>query len=278
LPDLFAGIISSKTRIKLLTRFFFNPKTRSYLRELAKEFNVSTNSVREELNQLTKTNLLKSQKDGRNVYYTANQSHPLFPELKSMVGKVLGLDQVIDGIVNRLGDLDKAYLIDDYAEGKDTGIIDLLLVGNIDQYHLYDLSSKIVRLNEEIDQQMHPFDEDEQKEFDMLSKIKEKILIPFGGTGVQNVLNFASKNIANQICVYPVSDINTYSDNKSNILPDAFLIKKGTRLKDFVRDKIHSDLAENFMFGIDGKTKKRLGENYELKDMDVIKIVTSSKR
>ncbi len=55
MENLFTGIISSKTRIKLLIRFFFNPATRSYLRELAKEFNVSTNSVREELNQLTKT-------------------------------------------------------------------------------------------------------------------------------------------------------------------------------------------------------------------------------
>jgi ribosome-binding ATPase YchF (GTP1/OBG family) len=116
------------------------------------------------------------------------------------------------------------------------------------------------------------------KELDTLRKIKEKILIPFGSTGVQDVLNFSSKKIANQICVYPVSDINSYSDNKSNVLPDAFLVEKGTRLKDFVRDKIHSDLAENFMFGIDAKTKKRLGENYELKDKDVIKIVTSSKR
>ena len=145
MDNLFAGLIASKTRIKLLIRFFFNPKTRSYLRELSKEFNVSTNSVREELNQLTKTQLLKSEKNGRQVYYTANPEHPLFPELKSMVGKVMGIDQVIDGIVNRLGDLERAYLIDDYAEGKDTGIIDLLLVGNIDQYHLSDLSRKTER-------------------------------------------------------------------------------------------------------------------------------------
>ena len=62
-----------------------------------------------------------------------------------MVGKVMGIDQVIDGIVNRLGDLEQAYLIDDYAEGKDTGIIDILLVGNIDQYHLNDLSRKTER-------------------------------------------------------------------------------------------------------------------------------------
>jgi len=62
-----------------------------------------------------------------------------------MVSKVMGLDQVIDGIVNRLGRLEQAYLIDDYAEGKDTGIIDLLLVGDIDQYHLNDLSRKTER-------------------------------------------------------------------------------------------------------------------------------------
>ena len=123
-------------------RFFFNPKTQSYLRELAKEFNVSSNAVREELNQLTSTNLLKSEKNGRQVYYTANTDHTLFPELKSMVAKVMGIDKVIDGIVSRLGDLEQAYLIDDYAEGKDTGIIDILLVGNIDQYHLNDLTRK----------------------------------------------------------------------------------------------------------------------------------------
>jgi predicted transcriptional regulator len=145
MDNLFTGLISSKTRIKLLTRFFFNPQTRAYLRELAKDFNVSTNSVREELNQLTKTNLLKSEKNGRQVYYTANQEHPLFPELKSMVSKVMGIDQVIDGIANRLGELDLAFVIDDYAEGKDSGIIDLLLVGDVDYYHLNDLSRKTER-------------------------------------------------------------------------------------------------------------------------------------
>ena len=145
MDNLLAGLISSKTRIKLLVRFFFNPQTSSYLRELSKEFSVSTNSVREELNQLTKTNLLTSQKSGRQVLYTANTKHPLFEDLKSMVGKVMGIDQVIDGIVNRLGALEQAYLIDDYAEGKDTGIIDLVLVGNIDQYHLNDLSRKTER-------------------------------------------------------------------------------------------------------------------------------------
>ena len=117
-----------------------------------------------------------------------------------------------------------------------------------------------------------------ENELNMLKKIKVKILNQYGGTGIQQALDYASFTIANQICVYPVSDISTYSDNKSNVLPDAFLIEKGTLLRDFVREKIHSELAENFMFGIDAKTKKRLGENYELKDRDIIRIVTSKSK
>jgi len=145
MDNLFGGLISSKTRIKLLVRFFFNPDVKSYLRELAKECGTSTNAVREELNQLTQTKLLSSEKDGRNVFYHANSDHPLFPELRSMVSKVMGLDQVLDSIIKRLGDLERAYIIDDYAEGKDTGIIDLVLVGNIDAYHLNDLTRKTER-------------------------------------------------------------------------------------------------------------------------------------
>jgi predicted transcriptional regulator len=145
LDNLLSGLISSKTRVKLLMRFFLNPQTRSYLRELAKEFDVSTNAVREELNQLTHTQLLKSEKSGRNVFYSANTAHTLFPELRSMVQKVMGIDQVLDGIVQRLGNLEKAFLIDDYAAGKDTGIIDLIVVGKINNHHLSDLSQKTER-------------------------------------------------------------------------------------------------------------------------------------
>ncbi len=176
MENLLSGIISSKTRIKLLMRFFFNPKTRSYLRELAKEFNVSSNAVREELNQLTSTNLLKSEKNGRQVYYMANEEHTLFPELKSMVSKVMGIDQVIDGIVRRLGDLERAYLIDDYAEGKDTGIIDILLIGDIDQYHLNDLTRKTERyINRKIRTLVLSWDE--FKEFEPKLKACPNILI-----------------------------------------------------------------------------------------------------
>ena len=117
-----------------------------------------------------------------------------------------------------------------------------------------------------------------ENELKTLNKIKKRILDLYGETGIQNTLNYASFKMTNQICVYPVSDVKNFSDNKANILPDAFLVKKGTLLRDFVQKKIHSDLATNFMFGINAKTKKRLGENYELQDRDVIKIVTSQNK
>lgn len=142
---MLGDIITSKTRIRLLTRFFLNPSSTAYLRELAAEFGVSTNGVREELKQMVDSKLISHEKAGRQILYRANQQHPLFPELHSMVQKSLGMDQVIESVLNRLGDLEEAYLIDDYAAGRDTGIIDLLLVGNINQYHLNDLSRKTER-------------------------------------------------------------------------------------------------------------------------------------
>ncbi len=114
-----------------------------------------------------------------------------------------------------------------------------------------------------------------EKEIETLENIKERILKPFNGTGVQDILDYAIFSVVNQICVYPVADINNFTDNSGNILPDAFLIQEGTTLKDFINENIHSDLAKHFIFGIDARTKKRLGENYQLKHNDIIKIVSA---
>ncbi len=113
------------------------------------------------------------------------------------------------------------------------------------------------------------------KEVETLKKIKTDLLNVFGSTGVQEALNHAIFKVSNQICVYPVSDTKSFSDNNNNVLPDVFLVNKGTFLIDFVREKIHSDLAKHFIFGIDGRTKKRLGENYILKHNDIVKIVSA---
>ena len=126
-------------------RLFLNPEGHAYLRELADDFHISPSQVKEELDQLKSSKLLLSKKSGRQVLFSANQKHPIFQELHSMVKKALGMDEIIESIVKRLGNLEQALLIDDYAEGKDTGIIDLVLIGDIDTTNLLDLSAKTER-------------------------------------------------------------------------------------------------------------------------------------
>ncbi len=139
------GVISSKTKVSLLVKLFLNPATKAYLRQLATEFQVSTNSVRMELNNLTKNKILVSEKDGRNVYYRANIKHPLFPELSSMVRKITGIDQLANSVIERLGNLEEVYLTGDYARGMDTGIIDVILIGDINREQLNDVIMKTER-------------------------------------------------------------------------------------------------------------------------------------
>lgn len=133
------SLITSKMRVQILMRLFLNPDSHAYLRELADEFHASPSHVRAELQQLHGAGLLENQKDGRQVQYRANRSHPLFPELQSMVRKALGMDRILDSIIEKLGNVEVAYLTGDYAEGKDTGIVDLVLVGQVNRSNLEDL-------------------------------------------------------------------------------------------------------------------------------------------
>tara|TARA_B100002051_G_C16741637_1_gene644688 strand:+ start:2781 stop:3326 length:546 start_codon:yes stop_codon:yes gene_type:complete len=130
------ALISSKTRIKLLLKFFLNPGTSSYLRELASEFGDSTNSVRLELNRLTEADLLCSESEGRIIKYKANINHALFNDIKSIVHKYAGIDAIIETVIKKLGYVETAYLIGDYAVGIDSGLIDIILVGKINRSEL----------------------------------------------------------------------------------------------------------------------------------------------
>jgi hypothetical protein len=129
-------LITSKTRIKMLLKFFTNSTATAYLRGLAEEFGESTNSVRHELNNLSRANYLTSQENGRTIQYRANVQHPLYQEVKNLVHKYLGIDKIIDHVLSRLGDLQLAFIVGDYARGKDSGTIEMVLVGNIDQVYL----------------------------------------------------------------------------------------------------------------------------------------------
>ena len=113
-----------------------NPGTRAYLRELAIEFNESTNSVRVELNRLSKAKIITAENDGRTIKYQANKRHSLFNELQSVVRKYAGIDELIDTLIKKLGDVKTAYLVGDYAKGIDSGLIDIILIGNINKMEL----------------------------------------------------------------------------------------------------------------------------------------------
>jgi hypothetical protein len=135
-------LITSKTRLKMLLKFFTNSDATAYLRGLAEEFDESTNSIRHELNNLSRAGYLTSSEKGRTIEYKANTDHPLFNEVKNLVHKYLGIDKIIENIIAKLGDLKAAYIIGDYARGKDSGTIELLLIGDLDQEYLTRLVTK----------------------------------------------------------------------------------------------------------------------------------------
>ena len=146
-------LITSKTRINLLVKFFLNPGTKGYLRELAAEFGESTNAIRVELNHLSDAKLLKSTNLGRKVIYRANNKHNLFRDIQSVVRKYVGLDRLVDDVVNRLGSVDAAYVIGDYARGIDSGLIDVVLIGTVDSDTLENILLKTGNL---IDRKIRP--------------------------------------------------------------------------------------------------------------------------
>ena len=123
------SLITSKTRIKLLLKFFLNSQTKSYLRSLETEFGESTNSIRIELNKLENAGFLDTAIVGNKKMFFANIKHPLFYDLNNILKKFVGIDHIIDQVTTQIGDLQAAYITGDFAIGKDSKIIDLVLVG-----------------------------------------------------------------------------------------------------------------------------------------------------
>lgn len=140
-------LITSKTRIKLLLKFFLNSQTTAYLRNLETEFGESTNAIRQELNRFEKAGLLSSFTKGNKKVYHANTSHPFFPDIQKILMKHVGIDQIVEEIVLRVGDLRKAYVTGDFANGKISKVIDILLVG--DQFNA-DYLAKLVKKAEDL--------------------------------------------------------------------------------------------------------------------------------
>jgi hypothetical protein len=136
-------LVTSKTRLKLILKFFLNPLSAAYLRGLSEEFNESSNAVRLELNRFESAGLLQSETEGNKKVYRANTRHPLYNDIHSIVRKTIGIDQIVDQVVEKLGDVEEAYITGDFAIGKDGQTIDILLIGsNLNKDFLHRLIDK----------------------------------------------------------------------------------------------------------------------------------------
>src|SRR3546814_5033821 len=115
------SLITSKTRLRLLVKFFINAANRGHMRGLADEFNESTNAIRRELANLSDAGYLEKEAQRNRVSYRANTQHPLFGSLQDIVHKCLGLDRIVETVLQRMGEVDQVVLTGDYAEGRDSG-------------------------------------------------------------------------------------------------------------------------------------------------------------
>jgi ribosome-binding ATPase YchF (GTP1/OBG family) len=113
------------------------------------------------------------------------------------------------------------------------------------------------------------------KEEPIISKIKTEILGVYGTTGIFKTLNKAVFDVVELIPIYPVADVSHFSDQDGNILPDVYLVKKGTTVKELA-GIVHQDLLKHFLYGIDARTNRKLADKHELKFGDIIKIVAAA--
>ena len=141
--DMIDTLISSKTRIKLLLKFFLNSNNTAYLRNLENEFHESTNSIRIELNRFEEAGLLIASTEGNKKIFTVNTTNSFYKDLHSLVKKYFGIDRIIEDIVLKLGDLQVAYLAGNLAKGLNDEVIELVLVGDLNLEYLNTLVKKV---------------------------------------------------------------------------------------------------------------------------------------
>ncbi len=141
------NLITSKTRLRLLIKFFISQANHGYLNGLATEMGESTNSIRKELNNLHDAGYLKKVKVNNKVEYKANTKHPMFEILQKIVLKHLGIQEIIEAVLSKIGDVSKIILIGDYARGIDSGSIEIFLIGeNLNMQYITNLESKVEKL------------------------------------------------------------------------------------------------------------------------------------
>ena len=120
-------LITSKTRLRLLIKFFISQANRGYLNGLANEMGESTNAIRKELNHLQSAGYLKKIKVDNKIEYRANVKHPLFDVLQKVVLKHLGLEELVETVLERMGEVRQIILVGEYAKGIDSCYINFFI-------------------------------------------------------------------------------------------------------------------------------------------------------
>lgn len=145
--ELLQPLITSKTRLKLLIRFFLNRNLSGYLQGLSKELEENTNSIRVELNRLESAGILSYSFEGRKKLYRVNKDHPLSKDLTNIVRKVAGVDALIDRVVSKLSGLKEVWILGDLAQGLQSNIIECKLIGdNLDKNYIEILCKKLEKI------------------------------------------------------------------------------------------------------------------------------------
>ena len=170
------SLVTSQTRIKLLKKFFLNSSTKAHLRGLESEFGESSNAIRVELNRFEDAGLLHSLRDGNKKIYQANSMHPLYKDIHSIIMKETGIDRVIEKVIHRLGSLLCVYLTGDFARGKDSPVIELILVGaDIDREYL---ARKVVQAEDLVGRKVSYIVLEPEEAEVHLAKLKPADLLP----------------------------------------------------------------------------------------------------
>jgi hypothetical protein len=138
------SFITSKTRIRLLIKFFTNISNAGYLRVLATEMNENTNAIRKELNNLSKAGYIVRDASESKVMYLANTAHPLFATLQQLIRKHIGIDSIIVHILERMGEVTRIFVLGDYAQGVDSNSMEIVIEGpDLNQSYIQQLVPKI---------------------------------------------------------------------------------------------------------------------------------------
>ena len=140
---ILSELITSKTRLRLLLKFFSRPGVRGHLRGLADELGESTNSIRLELNKLEVAGLLKKETEGQKKVYSVDERNTFHLELVNLVSKFLGFDQIINDLLAKAGEIKEVYITGDYARGIDGGLIEVVVVGNIQPIEIAQIVNNI---------------------------------------------------------------------------------------------------------------------------------------